>query len=235
MKGFKMNYYLPTKEEKRWFSTKGYSLDLYKWHTKTMPYFYQGYIYKWLIDNNHLHDNQDTIAIDIGANIGSTSLLLSSWFKEVHAFEPHPTTYSTLCKNVEANKVLCPNIIIQNAAVSNFTGVTHISDNTYSVTNSIGEVGIPVEVKTLDSLNLSNIGLIKIDVEGEETNVLLGAAEILRRENPLIVIETHFSKNDEIYLEIETVLKQFGYSPIIRFKDCPSKINSDTVFKKVMR
>lgn len=46
-------------------------------------------------------------------------------------------------------------------------------------------------VKSLDSFNLSSLGLLKIDVEGNEIQVIKGAIETIKRFRPRIIIETH--------------------------------------------
>ena len=46
-----------------------------------------------------------------------------------------------------------------------------------------------IEMKTMDSLNMSKIDVLKIDVEGRELHVLEGAEQTLKRLSPLVVIE----------------------------------------------
>ncbi len=49
--------------------------------------------------------------------------------------------------------------------------------------------GFPVEVRTLDSFELHDVDLIKIDCEGYELFVLQGGEETIRRERPTVFVE----------------------------------------------
>ncbi len=71
--------------------------------------------------------------------------------------------------------------------------------------------------KTLDSFNLKNIGLIKIDVEMHEYEVLLGAEHtIISNDYPPIVFECFdvgvFGMQQELYDNIFNFLKEHGYT-----------------------
>jgi hypothetical protein len=88
---------------------------------------------------------------------------------------------------------------------------------------------IKVQVKTLDSFNLTNIGFIKIDVEGFEKEVLEGSLETLMKNNyPPIVFESWGDwkekegvKASQIRKELFLFLKQIGYNinPCLEQKD----------------
>ena len=52
---------------------------------------------------------------------------------------------------------------------------------------------VPVQQKTLDSFNFSNVDYIKIDVEGHELKVLKGATNTIKKYNPLIIMEENGS------------------------------------------
>ena len=71
---------------------------------------------------------------------------------------------------------------------------------------------ITVEVKTLDSFNF-NPEFIKIDVEGFEYQVLLGAQETLRNHRPILLIEG-LAPNDDAH----NLLQQYGYD-IFKFDE----------------
>ena len=48
---------------------------------------------------------------------------------------------------------------------------------------------VPVVSKTLDSFNLTNVSLIKIDTEGYEKSVVVGARNTIEKHKPVIVAE----------------------------------------------
>ena len=47
-----------------------------------------------------------------------------------------------------------------------------------------------VEAKTIDSLELKNVDMIKIDAEGEEKNILKGAKETIKKFSPHIIVDS---------------------------------------------
>jgi FkbM family methyltransferase len=137
--------------------------------------------------------------IDIGSHIGTYSWLLSPHFNYVHAFEPNKEIYNYLCGNIalrnQSHKINTYNLGISDKE-DNLTfymrshdgggsGFEDIDSN--EPTQDIGKL----PVKTLDSFNFNNIGFIKIDVEGHEKKVLLGAKETLEKNNyPPILFES---------------------------------------------
>lgn len=137
------------------------------------------------------------VFVDIGANIGYYTLLAASLVGHggrVYAFEPEPITFQSLQRNVAldaAREV----VTLVNLALSNQAGEFDFY-RTYGTAHSlIGETEgdnryrstTRVEVARLDDwvarghLDRSRIGLIKIDVEGEEPRTLEGMLETLRR------------------------------------------------------
>lgn len=63
------------------------------------------------------------------------------------------------------------------------------------------------------------IDLIKIDVEGMEMDVLLGAEKIIQQYKPLIYIE---AKENKEFDEINFFLRNFNYKPIKKFNYTPT-------------
>jgi FkbM family methyltransferase len=137
--------------------------------------------------------------IDIGANIGYYTLIFASLVGEngkVIAFEPDPTNFTILKKNVEINGY--QNVTLIQKAVSNETNKVKLYLHN-SVENSIVEInnGHPyIEIDTvrlddyLDNNNL-DINLIKIDIEGAEGKALQGMTHLLEK-NRAVKIITEF-------------------------------------------
>lgn len=123
-----------------------------------------------------------SVYLDVGANIGCTALLVSLIRPDitVYAFEPVPSNATNFLKNMELNGI--KNCILIHSAVGDSIGTVEIDDNgPWSV---VGQGNVKTPVTTLDSFlqktpSIKNIGLIKIDVEGFEPNVLDGAAKLL--------------------------------------------------------
>jgi hypothetical protein len=75
-----------------------------------------------------------------------------------------------------------------------------------------GWVKQDVEVATLDEYAFSNVGFVKIDVEGLELNVLHGAAKLLEKERPNIFIEVEDAHHPGDHVdEVFDFISSFGY------------------------
>jgi hypothetical protein len=72
----------------------------------------------------------------------------------------------------------------------------------------VGKQGETSEARTIDSFGFSDVSLIKIDVEGHEKAVLLGAAQTIRTQHPTIFIEIW----DHNKSKIVPIIEGFGYS-----------------------
>ncbi len=127
---------------------------------------------------------------DVGANVGSYSLLALSRGLEVIAFEPHYENFRELCRNVDLNK-LCARAALVPLALSDQIGATRnpILAPSAGETMSLGagERGsVVILTSTLDdarrNLQLPDPNHIKIDVDGWEVRVLEGASETFAME-----------------------------------------------------
>lgn len=137
---------------------------------------------------------KDDLLVDIGANIGTYTILASSVIgARCMAIEPIPSAFKHLCDNVNINGIYdrarCLKIGISNTAgILRFT-TSYGSMNHVSVNGNANSNTIEVPVKTLNEV----IGdfeafLLKIDVEGYETRVIEGADDILAKENLHVVL-----------------------------------------------
>ncbi|GAA0306381.1 hypothetical protein GCM10009087_15390 [Sphingomonas oligophenolica] len=134
--------------------------------------------------------------IDIGANVGLVSLVLARRFgdREVHAFEPNPTTFAALEANIARNRA--QNVFCHRFALSDAEGVVlfhndPVKRGTASIATGAGAHVQEVPATTLDafaaSRGIDSIGLLKIDVEGFETLVLRGAQRVLNEIRPAAI------------------------------------------------
>lgn len=133
-------------------------------------------------------------AIDIGANIGYHSIYMSKKFKQVYSFEPQKEIFNILNLNIKKNNIT--NIITYNNAVGNENKEIKLSCSNNSIHNSIKKIDEDgcesVNMVRLDNIQeLNNISYIKIDVEGYEYNVLLGAINLIKKYRPIIIFEEH--------------------------------------------
>ena len=120
--------------------------------------------------------------LDIGANIGTHTYFYTQHADEVLAFEPNPIVFDCLKHN-------CPKATILHCAVSDHSGYISMADcgPNYGAAYTIPGTQIPCI--TIDMLALPKCNYMKIDVEGDELAVLLGARETIRRHKPIMCIE----------------------------------------------
>jgi FkbM family methyltransferase len=167
----------------------------------------------------HLIKKED-VFIDIGANVGHYSLLMSGVKKcKSIAVEPVPETFKQLVNQVELNN-LGELISLLNIGVSDSDGDLFFSTDKGTmnrIVNKNYENLVKVKVSTIDALSESNMPIaIKIDVEGYEKYALMGAQKTLSNHIlKVIIVELnesgvkHGIKDDEIYSEIV----KFGFKP----------------------
>lgn len=150
--------------------------------------------------------------LDIGANIGNHTLyyILECGAGSVYCFEPIKDTFEILKKNVEIN-------CVENIAHLFNKGVGKVSCNAkvsiYDKENIGGTMIEPsetgnIEIISIDELKIvEDIGLVKIDVEGFEIEVLKGMMKTLYKNKPYITIEIR----DRNFDEARSLLLPIGY------------------------
>lgn len=136
--------------------------------------------------------------LDIGANIGVHTLPLARLVGpsgKVLAFEPQRTVFYMLCGNVAQNNF--DQVHCFHAAVGEAAGEIAVPELDGAADQNFGGLELsqasPVKTKVpllrIDDLRLAACHFIKIDVEGMERQVLLGARETISRFRPLLYLE----------------------------------------------
>jgi FkbM family methyltransferase len=145
------------------------------------------------------------VVFDIGANMGVVTLLLARCVGPtgiVHAFEPNPRVGELLTRSASMNGLM--NIELHGIALGSRSTTLELNiprDNAgqgsfiyHKKKSNCDTVSVPVRrlSEVVGEQGITNIRLIKIDVEGFESEVLLGATEILETVRPdLILFETN--------------------------------------------
>ncbi len=149
-------------------------------------------------------------ALDIGAHIGAITLPLARLVGSrgrVYAFEPQKRIFRELVYNLELNRV--ENVIPLRFAVGSESAVIEMDpDQLYDGQVRVGVGGDKAELRTVDSFSFSDVSIIKIDVEGYESEVLRGARKTIETFHPVIVIEILPGN----YLAVQKTLHELGYS-----------------------
>jgi FkbM family methyltransferase len=121
--------------------------------------------------------------VDVGANIGWYTLLSAKRAKKVWAFEPESENFDLLEKSVKRNGLT--NVVLSQKCLSDSEGMITLwladdSANWHSTVRKRGSNSVEVPCTTLDSVFPNqSIDLLKIDVEGAESQVLLGAKKLI--------------------------------------------------------
>jgi FkbM family methyltransferase len=140
-----------------------------------------------------------TDIIDVGGNIGYNSLMFSD-YGPVHTFEP--LFHSVVTKNVTQNTLQNP-VKVYPVALSNVvSSVPMYLPNTqdHGLTNYGGssmnfsdryrkETSTMVQTVRLDDVYTGVPSIMKVDVEGHEFEVLLGAENTIKRHKPALYVE----------------------------------------------
>jgi FkbM family methyltransferase len=145
------------------------------------------------------------VVLDVGGHIGSHTLLYAKYIPDsiVYTFEPQSVLFAILEKNIQTNGLA--NVRLYNNAVGHecrrctmskmlYDGYDcDIDYNTSKKLNygglQLGKNGEPTTMITIDSLKLPQCDYIKIDVEGAESLVLIGASETIQKFKPIIFFE----------------------------------------------
>lgn len=181
----------------------------------------------------HLHEvfskyiTKDFIVLEAGCHIGTHSMVISDLCKTLYCFEPFPSSNQILNKNIQLNNR--DNVILSNNALgesiykTEFSwsfghnpGASGLKNNPMGSPGGHMEDKIEVDVVTIDSLNLSGLDFMKIDVEGFEINVINGGLKTIEKFRPIITLECWSNHNGGTSIEHtqETfkVLIDMGYS-----------------------
>lgn len=183
----------------------------FRWFTQTYETDHLDYLKKMTAS--------DGVAIDIGAHFGLYSLVLAKYFKKhVIAFEPTPYSAEIFRKNIAFNKL--SNLIeLREAAVGREIGTATflIQQQEGAVSNSLVDYWhsdehknkIKVDVVSIDETVSEKINFIKIDAEGNELDVLLGAKSAIEKNRPWILLALHPSAIEQKGDKLEEIWNYF--------------------------
>ncbi len=142
------------------------------------------------------HVDPDATVLDVGANIGLSTILLARAARRVIAYEPSPPNAEYLRRNLAANGI--GNVEVRAAASSSAAGVLRFHVSAFGAGSHVVAAGhvsgesmsaVEVPAVALDDEGLPAVAFIKMDAEGHEPEVLAGARALLARDRPLIYTE----------------------------------------------
>ena len=165
--------------------------------------------------------------VDVGANVGTYTIILGEVFKHTYAFEPDIHNYNIMCGNVALHN-LSYKTTLYNVGLSDKDeevgymqvdslggGNFCIKQNGYDISDDICKMyeltdvdPLVIRCKPLTDFVTDNIGLMKVDVEGFELNVLKGAEPaIIASKYPPLVVESWNVEEGDSEADITTKTK----------------------------
>lgn len=166
------------------------------------------------------------VFVDGGANFGLYTVLASHYVgKEgkVLAFEPFPASHAIAKLNIELNNI--KNADLFQTALSDNKGEAqmgvHHDPGRNSLSLNLNETvsTISISTNTFDELwvekNLPNPSVIKLDVEGHERNILMGAERVIAAAKPTIIFELNppaCERSGYPASAVPELLKAWGYN-----------------------
>ena len=158
------------------------------------------------------------VIADVGANLGNHAVYFLHALapSEIHLFEPNPACVAVLKENLALNPTPV-RVQLHEKGVGETPGelffVPHDDLNNSLVVNPETTNRKPVQIITLDD-TLTKVNFLKIDVEGMELGVLVGAKRLIRECRPVIFIEVQ----NHNQAGFEAFLKESSYKTAHAFK-----------------
>ena len=148
--------------------------------------------------------------LDVGAWVGTWTMAMNKFCDKLIAFEPDPLHYQCLVKNVPED------VETHQLAVGNDDKMIALSTDDFTQAKRvIGDGNIPMV--TIDSLGLSDVDMIKIDVEGYEMEVLKGAKNTIKNVKYLMIeLNNNTKKYGSSNTDVEKYLRKLGYRQLIK-------------------
>ncbi len=205
---FKVNYF--------GFTYRGNLNNMIDWSVYFLGAYEKGLLF---ILKEMAQKKKDTVFIDIGASVGTHSIFMSKFCKEVHAFESSLRSAQLLKQRLITNNI--KNVSVHSLGLSDKNekldfiipsidclGMESFQKNTINPSILYPQYELAVGDEYIAQLKIGGgIDIVKIDVEGFEKYVLMGLQNTLKVYRPIIIMEfseitfnTFSSKNEFVSL-----------------------------------
>ena len=173
--------------------------------------------------------DQAKTSIDIGADGGIYSAQLLPVSRDCVAFEPRPAEATNLRSMFTS--INAP-VRVEAVALSDRTGTMTLrilmedlgrstieTDNTLEDEDGSARTEIQVPVHKLDDFKFEGVGFIKVDVEGHELSVLIGARTTIERERPVLLVEIEDRHKPNALADVTAFLGDLKYGGFFLLDD----------------
>jgi FkbM family methyltransferase len=190
-------------------------------------FLYEPYMFDFLKDNSINLIGSDVI--EVGSNNGHFTIEFAELVGDkgrIFAYEPQRIIFQQLCCNLFLNGI--DNVFAYQLAIGNQKGVVKFEYANYLSNNRVnfGDVSVyddkkssinsyeEVQSDKLDSYDFNEVKVIKIDVQGYESNVINGALKTIEKHRPYIFIEIEeicLNKFGSSEQELIEIIENLGY------------------------
>jgi FkbM family methyltransferase len=162
-------------------------------------------------------------AVDVGANQGLFAFALAAVAERVIAFEPNPD-YAAFARWMLRGRAEVHELALSDAPgrgtffvpVSDGGMVLHYAGSLKLTHGQFPTITTyEVEIRTLDSLGVTDVRFIKADVEGSEREVLDGARTVIARDRPVILLELLSGTHEDPGACTAAICESFGYDAVL--------------------
>ena len=155
--------------------------------------------------------------LDCGAYDGDSAVMFRHFYKpaRIFSFEPDKANYRLLMETIERNGF--DNVIAVKKGIARSKGTAYFSSGGFG--SKIADHGNKIETTDIDSFvfeNNVNPGIIKMDIEGAESEALEGAWRTINKFRPVLLISIYHSLDDFFEIKPKLEKKLRGYRMIIR-------------------
>jgi FkbM family methyltransferase len=225
---FKIGLYSQQKKDfLNYFQTNNLTYALFPKDNAVSSSIIEGWQYEFYLFEFLKKNQIETLGkeiVDIGGNNGSFAIDFAHLVGDdgkVFTFEAQRIIFQQLCCNLFLNGL--SNVYAKNIAIGNKNEIVKIEVPNYfdegDVNFGAAEIkldnqGEDIECKRLDDFTFNDVKIIKIDVQGYEKNVILGAQETIKKHRPYIFIEFEnhllekFGTNED---ELREQIESLGY------------------------
>ena len=192
---------------------------------RKIPKVYQDfYLHQYEFQCLEILCSKDKVSVDVGSNIGAFTYKMAEYSKHTYCFEPNLYLIQLMNENFSKDNITSHGVALSDRNGSGvlytpmhkrdqFFDANLASLNKINRTENIIEVGEEeIELRTLDSYKLENVGFIKVDVEGAEEAFLMGARETINNSKPNFIIEIEQRHLEEDINKVFNLFFDMDYS-----------------------